>query len=751
MKRNAAKERLGIGPAELKKRKKERLLIIALSLFFVGLVFLTYRVFTHNEFFAIKNSVLFFALVNFNIILVLFIIFLIFRNIVKAYSESPRSIFGNSLKTKLITAFISFSFIPTVIMLLISIFYINNSFEKWFSQNTTNVLKSSLEVVNEYYKSEEERNISAGDYFLESYLPKLTGEKVELKYRIKERRVVTEDDLLTFRESMGFDGIELYIDGDFSAKSFSPEFDFNKLKSINEASISEIKKTGSVKSYLDIYGEGSFVRTLLSKDQNKKSYTVIVSKFIPVAFGSRRQEISEAYKNLSHEDPVSYPLKSVYVFILVLMTSVVMLGATWFGFYLAKQISVPLELLGETANSVAKGEYHHLEVQTGSPEINQLIGDFNKMTTQLETKDIDLREANTSLRKTLVNLDEGRRYIQVVLSDVSTGVVSVNSRGVITMVNKHAEEVLELKKESLVGNHYLKVLEKKYSQVFEDMFNQIKRTKKNKTEREINLGLKEHDPKPVKVTLSLLSDDTNSDLGFVVTFDDLTNVLKAQRVTAWTEVAKRIAHEVKNPLTPISLSAQRLRKKFSKDITDPAFNESIEMIIDQTENLKNMVNEFSEFSRLPKTNKRSNEINQVIKSSLMVFQEAHKAIDFNLKLTEPMAFLFDKAQMNRVLINIVGNAVAAVADKKEASVLIATKKNNNEIEISIKDNGPGIDKKIVDKIFEPYVTTKKKGTGLGLSIVKRIIEDHEGDIKAYSNINEGTEVVIRLPLTDLVS
>jgi len=433
------------------------------------------------------------------------------------------------------------------------------------------------------------------------------------------------------------------------------------------------------------------------------------------------------------------------------MTGMIMLGATWFGFYLAKQISVPLELLGETAEEVAKGNYQHLDFKTGTPEINKLVTDFNKMTSQLEETDKDLRNVNEDLTRTLINLDEGRRYIQVVLSDVSTGVVSVNSRGVVTMVNKHAEEVLGVRKESIVGSHYLKVLDSKYATVFEDMFNQIKRSKKGKTEREFNLSLKDNEAKPIKVTLSLLSDDLKNDLGFVVTFDDLTNVLKAQRVTAWTEVAKRIAHEVKNPLTPISLSAQRLRKKFSKDIKDPAFNESIDMIIEQTESLKKMVNEFSQFARLPKTEKRKNEINNVIMNALLVYRDGHPDINFKLEMDSPTVFSFDKSQINRVVINVVGNAVAALGGTKEPCISVCTNIIEDDIEILVKDNGSGIDAKTVDKIFEPYVTTKKKGTGLGLSIVKRIIEDHGGEIKVESQIGNGTQVVIRLPLVDLVS
>ena len=625
-------------------------------------------------------------------------------------------------------------------MLLISVFYINNNFEKWFSQNTLNVLSSSLEVVNQFYKSEEERNLRTGQYYLNNILPGIVLQSE-----------ITDVDAEMYRKSMSIDGLEIYKDSQKLSQSIDETHMGDKLKPIKASVIAKVSKTKEPVSYLDQYQEGSLLRTVLSESFDNSDYTIILSSYIPVAFGSRRQEISEAYKNLSQEDAVSYPLKSVYVFILILMTAMIMLGATWFGFYLARQISVPLELLGETAEEVAKGNYQHLDVRTGSPEINRLVTDFNKMTSQLEETDNDLRKVNSDLKRTLINLDEGRRYIQDVLSDVSTGVVSVNARGVVTMINKHAEEVLGINKENLVGSHYLKILDPKYATAFEEMFSQIKRSSKNRAEREINLSVNEMDTKPVKVTLSLLSDDSENDLGFVVTFDDLTDVLKAQRVTAWTEVAKRIAHEVKNPLTPISLSAQRLRKKFSQDISDPAFGESIEMIIDQTENLKKMVNEFSQFARLPKTDKKNYEINQVIKSSVLVFEDSHPKIKFTVGLGDPTVFLFDRSQISRVLINIIGNAVAAVSESSGPAISVDSQISENQMKITVSDNGVGIDSATVGKIFEPYVTTKKKGTGLGLSIVKRIVEDHGGDIKVESKKGSGTKVAVRLPLRDLVS
>jgi two-component system, NtrC family, nitrogen regulation sensor histidine kinase NtrY len=238
---------------------------------------------------------------------------------------------------------------------------------------------------------------------------------------------------------------------------------------------------------------------------------------------------------------------------------------------------------------------------------------------------------------------------------------------------------------------------------------------------------------------------------FFLVFDDLTPILNAQRAAAWTEVARRIAHEIKNPLTPIKLSAQRLERKFGTQINDPAFKSSIHMIIQQTDDLKNLVNEFSNFARLPQTRRVIGTLNQVIEDALVLYRTGHPEIQFVFEKDNTLPdFKFDPEQVRRVLQNLIENAVAALTEKEGGRIAVRTQYDNllKLVRVSVSDNGPGIPDALRAQIFEPYFSTKENGTGLGLAIVKRIVEDHNGFVRAFSNEPHGTKIIIELPITE---
>jgi two-component system nitrogen regulation sensor histidine kinase NtrY len=249
--------------------------------------------------------------------------------------------------------------------------------------------------------------------------------------------------------------------------------------------------------------------------------------------------------------------------------------------------------------------------------------------------------------------------------------------------------------------------------------------------------------------LSLLKDENDTEIGKILVFDDLTHIVNAQRAAAWTEVARRIAHEIKNPLTPIKLSAERLRKKFSDQIKDPAFDECTNMIIKQTDDLKSLVNEFSQFARMPQSRPVVGSLNRVVDESVGIFRQAHPQIQFHLELDEQLPdFKFDPDQLRRVLVNLIDNSVAALQRESQASIKVSTRFESElrMVKISVTDNGDGIPSRDRQRIFEPYFSTKESGTGLGLAIVKRIVEDHNGFIRAAANEPKGTRMVIEIPL-----
>lgn len=729
------------GLNEKQKRRNELATVVGLAVLFLVLTAIEIKLFSISQSLPFAHSIFFLGLVNFNIIIFLLLAFLIFRNVVKIFADRQAGLTGGTLKGKLIAAFVAFSFVPTALMFSVSVFYINNSFDKWFSEKMAGVLKSSLEVTNAYYLSAKKKNY----HFAE----RVAGELKNTPPSQWSKKLVE------LRGRYSLDAVEYYpslfgqrvvsVGGEDSQPDIPPlslELLERGIEDRNEAST------------IHQFESGNLVRVIFPVGQTKKDGAVVVSTFIPLSLISKMDDIASAYEDFRDVNPLEYPIKSIYLIILVLMTLTILLGATWFGFYLARQLSVPLEVLGKAAQRVANRDYTKLNLISGSREINQLVRHFNQMTQKLETSELEVREANENLRTTLSRLDEHSRYIEVVLSTVSTGVISLDPDGQITVVNNHAAKLLETSPQRLIGKHISKVLQKEYYQILDNMIEQMRTHKAESIQREVRIQIRKRSI-PLQMTLSFLTDENQVEIGKVLVFDDLTPVLGAQRAAAWTEVARRIAHEIKNPLTPIKLSAERLQKKFGGQIQDPAFQECTQRIVNQVDSLKNLVNEFNQFARLPKSTPTLGDMNKVIDEALVLFRAAESGgkVEFVPGQSLPM-FIFDPDQMLRIINNLMDNALAAVQNQADGRVVIRTHYDNvlNIVRIEVEDNGPGIPEPLRERIFEPYVTTKVNGTGLGLALVKRMVEDHSGFIRALTEeLEDGrikTRFVIELPVVE---
>ncbi|MGZ3774288.1 MAG: ATP-binding protein [Pseudobdellovibrionaceae bacterium] len=713
------------GPQELKKRRREILLIIVVSLLFGLLTWFEIRLFATSQQLPFVHSIFFFGLVNFNIILLLFLLFMIFRNVVKVFVERQGKIFGSGLKAKLIAAFVTFSFVPTVLMFIISVFYINSSFDKWFSAKMAGVLKSSIEVTNDYYFNAKKRNYHFAHQIARSIRP--------LQNPTEIRKVIEH-----LREEFSLDAVE-YYPSLFGKRDMVAAQD-ETVPQIPAASLEFLQKgikQQAEASIIHQFGDGNLVRVIVPVQEGGEHGAVIVSSFLPLSLISKMNDISTAYDEFRDINPLEYPLKSIYLYILVLMTFVILLAATWFGFYLAKQLSVPIVQLGRATRRVAGGDYTPLQIQAGSEEINDLISSFNQMTSTLE--------------KTLQELDQHARYTDTVLKNVSAGVISVNEMGQVTTINRRAADLLKIDSEKYIGKAVRDLLTLEYFRTFVELQKTMMDHKAESIQKEMRLNIN-GEALPLLMTLSLLKDEKGQDIGKILVFDDLTPIANAQRAAAWTEVARRIAHEIKNPLTPIKLSAERLQRKFGSSVTDPAFSECTTMIVKQVDGLKSLVNEFSNFARLPQARPVIANLNSVVEESLGLYRQAHPQVRFDFVKDEELPeFKFDPDQIKRVLVNLIDNSVSAVAKEPQGVVQIMTQYNRDikTMRLTVADNGSGIPVTDRNRIFEPYYTTKESGTGLGLAIVKRIVEDHSGFIRATANTPKGVKMVIEIPVNEV--
>ncbi|MEZ0390603.1 MAG: ATP-binding protein [Pseudobdellovibrionaceae bacterium] len=724
---------------ESKKRRRELVIVFVVALLFLLLTWFEVRLFSISQQLPFVHSIFFFGLVNFNIILLLLLLFLIFRNVVKVFVERKGKVFGSSLKAKLIAAFVTFSTVPTLLIFLTSVFYINSSFEKWFSVKMAGVLKSSLEVTNAYYFNAKKRNY----HFAHQVAQEVRNFKNpnQVKAKLKVLRHIYALDALEYYPSL-FGKRQVYLSDDETIPLIPPV----SLEFLQKGIRSQVDS-----STIHQFGEGNLVRVIVPLKEGAERGAIVVSSFVPLSLISKMNDISSAYDEFRDVNPLEYPLKSIYMIILFLMTFVILLAATWFGFHLAKQLAIPLVQLGRATKRIAGGDYTPVSVKSGSEEIASLVESFNLMTVNLANSEREVKSANESLKETLANLDKHSRYIEVVLGNVSAGVISVDQNGIVTTINRRAGDLLRIDTDHFLGRHVRELLTLEYFRTFSELLKTMGDHRIESIQKELKINV-EGESVPLQMTLSILKDEFNNEVGKILVFDDMTPIVNAQRAAAWTEVARRIAHEIKNPLTPIKLSAERLQRKFSTTISDPAFEECTTMIIKQTEDLKNLVNEFSHFARLPQARPVIGNLNKTVEEALMIFRQSHPQVLLNFDSDPQLPdFKFDPDQIKRVLVNLIDNAIAAVAQEPQKSVAVQTRYDQDLkiLRLTVTDTGSGIAPALRSRVFEPYYSTKEGGTGLGLAIVKRIVEDHSGFIRALPNEPQGAKMLIELPVNEV--
>jgi two-component system nitrogen regulation sensor histidine kinase NtrY len=403
--------------------------------------------------------------------------------------------------------------------------------------------------------------------------------------------------------------------------------------------------------------------------------------------------------------------------------------------------------MAEGTRRIADGDLDvHID-QDSDDEIGTLVNSFNRMALDVQANKAVLEKTNLELQRSSEEIERRRRYMEIILGNVAAGVVSVDAEGLIRTMNKSAESMFGLKAEEVLNRHYSEVLQTNHLEIAQKFMEMHQMTKQGTIQRQVR-SLVGNLLMTLLVTVSILHDEEGEYLGIVVVFDDLTELEKAQRMAAWREVARRIAHEIKNPLTPIQLSAQRLRRKYLDRFTadGQVFDECTRTIVNQVDELKVLVNEFSNFARMPAANPSPTDLAEVVQETVSLFRESNPSASFLFEQRIPPLLLeLDREQMKRVMINLLDNAVAAVDGYGEIRVSLSFDEILRIVRLEVADNGPGIPAEDKIRMFEPYFSTKEKGTGLGLAIVSNIIADHNGYIRVRDNQPSGTTIVIELP------
>jgi len=711
-----------------RRRRNELLIIGIISVLIIILTTIEMKIPQFGGMIPIGNNIIVFSLININIILILLLIFLVIRNLVKLIFERKRKVLGAKLRTKLVVAFISLSLVPTIILFFVAAGFITNSVEHWFKVQVEQSLQGSLEVVQTYYRDFANNAVSSaqqiGKHFpdLESFKGKdLTLLKKELEAKRKEYN------LSTLGIFVGGRGETVRVE-DPSLKGifFSPP------KDLLEAGFS-----GKEVSRILPVGEGEVITGIApifnSSEKKEVVGVVAASHFIPKSLTTKMREISQAFVDYKQLKILKKPIKTSYMMALLMVTLLIIFSATWFGFHLAKDITVPIKEMAEATHRIATGDLNFRIQMKSADEIGMLVQSFNQMTGDLQVSRYEL--------------EQRKKYMEIVLKNVAAGVISVDDKGVITTINTSAEQILEIKGEDVLERKFFEVLSKEYVAQMEELLNELRSSQKDSIEKQLTGRLKGKSL-TLLINLTNLKDEEGRSLGVVAVFDDLTQMIKAQRMAAWREVARRIAHEIKNPLTPIQLSAQRLRKRYLGKLPEDGavFDECTKTIVKQVEELKGMVNEFSSFARMPASQPSPNHLNEIIREALVLFQEAHKEVHF-VFVPEHLPILnIDRDQMKRVMINLIKNSLAAIDGEGEIKILTSYDPKLQMVRLEVSDDGRGILEEDKGRLFEPYFSTRKTGTGLGLTIVNAIIADHNGYIRVRDNKPKGTTFLIELPV-----
>lgn len=638
-----------------------------------------------------NDTLLLFGLSSLNFIAFIIFAFILLRSLVKLSRERRASTLGAKIKTRLLTYFIGLSILPIVAMAGFNFLFLNRAVDRWMAQIPRNL-------------NDEARNV-----------------EIQRRSEMAQMLVVLLDD-------------EEIDNSTMTALAERGNLIFIEILSPNDEVLAHSEKVlePDIQVELDKKIKNSDVITTIMPDGKK---FIVVPDFRPEAvFGQNSRTESARLKQNENT------IRQVGLTTLGLLTFLLIFASTWTAFYLSRNLTTPIKALAEGADEIKSGNFSHRVNVIAEDELALLVEAFNQMSTTLEATSFELKDR--------------RRYIETVLQSLSTGVISFDARDKITTINQAAVQMLKLEDANFKGFALNELVGDQNCAVLEKLINRAKRigqaTEQTVLLREHTDGSVETgESLPVALTATALPNEN----GVVLVIEDLTELITAQRASAWQEVARRMAHEIKNPLTPIQLSAERIAKKFSQSQNGEEQNikfvkEGTDTILREVSSLKSMVDEFSRFARLPNVKLESGNLNDLIDQSIKLYEGRGVKIETDFAENLPK-ILLDDEQMKRVFVNLIENSVEAFdKSQDDKSIFIKTWLNSARdlIIAEVADNGNGITPSNFQKLFQPYFSTKGRGTGLGLAIVQRIVVEHGGKIKAVANTPKGAKFIVELPI-----
>lgn len=663
----------------------------------------------------------YFLLLNVYVLLSLAAVVYISRKLITAFLERKKGLEKARLHLRLLGLLGFFAVVPVAVVAAFSVILLNLGVESWFSARVAKALDGSVEVAQAYLSEHGQRLMSESEYFATSDSVKKSLFFGDLEHlgNVFQAQVQSK----RFAEASVF------------TKSGDVVLHYGELPPLLPERFSAAMKTSSNESVLLTDHKGR--RMIVMTPINNNLYMVLsrwISPEVLGHLGRTRVAYQEYYGLKSEVGDLRMLLTAFFIFIVL----VVVLGAVWAGLGLASRIVRPLGALVQATNKVREGNLSVRVQPRDDDEVGVLTSSFNLMTDRLSKSQKLLEKKNKEIA-------DRREMVEAVMQGVTAGVMRLDENGIVRMANAHAEELFHVK----CGEHINR---------FDDALAELFKEFKNRGTKEILEKQTQTIIGDRKCTLRvrMVPQTVRRDkkVSAIVTFDDITELLSAQRVAAWADVAQRLAHEIKNPLTPIQLSTERLKRKYLKQITEEQdlFKQLTDTVTHQVEDMRGMLNEFSDFARMPQAQFIKVDLSAVIREVALLQQTAYPELKIQQELEKGLFLRADKTQIGRMLTNLVQNAINAIKENSDENKspgvikIVAHKQQSGKITINVTDNGPGFPQEVdLDTLFDPYITTRKKGTGLGLAIVRRVIDEHEGQVQLERLKPSGSQVTITLP------
>jgi len=708
---------------------------------------------------SLDNNVILYALAAVNLTMLAAILFVLGRNIVKLLVERRRGEPFARFRAKLVAALLAMTIIPASLVLIIGSQFLRTSADRWFSVPVDEALESAQIIAAQYYRERREAVTLRADRLSTLVPPGLieAGDVSTISGFVRGELSTMRDGLVEVYQTVPTATGERDAVFLLAQQVGSPPPDAVRAQADRLAA--RVAATGNADTTQDTVQSGGFLVRAGAPVRNGAGVVVgviVTSLHVSESMAADARRATDAYEQWRQLRVLSGPLQGVTAGFFLMIALLILTAATWMGFYIAKRITRPVQMLAEGAKAIGAGHLDmRLEPET-SDELGSLVEAFNSMAAELGTSQERLEHSRQQLAERNVEVETRRRYIETVLERVATGVVSLDESGRISTMNGAAMRLLALDANA-IGQPVTSVLSRDDLQALLPLVTAgvtraggIEEITITRPDGEVHLA----------AAATALVGTSGAQDGVVIVLDDVTPLIRTQRVAAWRDVARRLAHEIKNPLTPIQLSAERLRRNFSSGPPNAKalVDECTGAIITEVDALKGLVDEFAQFARLRGPRMAPADLNAIVSDTLTLYagvlQQGTLRIEPRLAPGVPLVRV-DAEQMRQVIINLIDNAMEALGgpsgpprpDGQAPRIIIATavEATMPGVALTVTDNGPGVPAADRDKLFMPYYSTKGRGSGLGLAIVQRIIAEHGGRIDVGDGVPSGAVVTVVLP------